>query len=669
MQMKKLLNSRDNYEKTRKEIGFVSRKDAKPDDYQRIGFMSGLEVHQQLKTKQKLFCHCPAGVYHKNEDFDAEIIRHMRPTLSELGEYDGTALMEFRTKKEITYRINNQTACTYEVDDTPPFPVNREALGIALEISLLSKLNIVGEVHITRKQYLDGSIPTGFQRTAILGVEGEIQLKNKKVRLIQLSIEEDSCREISDIGHKRVYKTDRLGMPLIETVTYPECYTPDELMEAAQYIRFLNRSTGKVRTGIGAGREDVNVSCAGGTRVEIKGVAHNTWIPELSHNEAFRQWALLNVRKILLSRVPDPSQWKMSWKYLNYDTFDTLNIELKSARDRGFKLALINLPEFKGILSHFTQPERCFAHEIEERIKVIACIIPPFMHHSEEIRQEYHNIHFDTLSQLISSSANDAQILLWGPEADMKTALETIDERCKMAFLGVPNETRKAMTDGTTIFERVLPGADRMYPDTDSAPIPLEEEYIRSLEENIPPVVHERYQQMKAWGIPEDAFIYILRNNLVPLIENIAKETGLSHAFIGKFFGHELKNIEGKFKKHPDFTYEKIRGMFRFLVREKIEVGIASAMIPVIYKHPSFEFNSVLTSLKFKRRSKDEILAPVEFLLEKFREIRISHNREAAIKWLMGQLHRQSLGNISLAELKEEVEKIVEKNHSINENY
>jgi glutamyl-tRNA(Gln) amidotransferase subunit E len=142
---------------------------------------------------------------------DAEIIRHMRPTLSELGEYDGTALMEFKTRKNIIYRISNETACTYEIDDTPPFPMNREALEYALQISMLSKLSIVGEVHITRKQYLDGSIPTGFQRTAILGVEGEIRLRNKKVRLIQLSIEEDACREISDIGHWRTYKTDRLG--------------------------------------------------------------------------------------------------------------------------------------------------------------------------------------------------------------------------------------------------------------------------------------------------------------------------------------------------------------------------------------------------------------------------------------------------------------------------
>ncbi|MGC9331887.1 MAG: hypothetical protein ACP5DZ_08440, partial [Bacteroidales bacterium] len=212
--MKKAFDPVKNYEETKKKIGYVDRKQATQEDYDRIGFMSGLEVHQQLLTKRKLFCRCPAGIYHEDDDYDAEIVRHMRPTLSELGEYDGTALMEFKTRKNIFYRINNENACTYEVDDTPPFKMDNEALEISIEISLLSKLNIVGEVHITRKQYLDGSIPTGFQRTAIIGVEGKIPISNKDIRLIQLSLEEDSCREISDVGHDRVYKTDRLGMPL-----------------------------------------------------------------------------------------------------------------------------------------------------------------------------------------------------------------------------------------------------------------------------------------------------------------------------------------------------------------------------------------------------------------------------------------------------------------------
>jgi len=371
--------SKSNYKNSKKKVGYVTRNKATQSTYDSIGFMSGLEVHQQLLTEEKLFCHCPAGIYNHSDDFDAEIIRHMRPTLSELGEYDGTALMEFKTRKEIIYRINNENACTYEVDDTPPFPINMDALEKALEISLLSKLNIVGEVHITRKQYLDGSIPTGFQRTAILGVEGELELPHKKIRLIQLSIEEDSCREISDIGHIRVYKTDRLGMPLIETVTYPDFANPDEVKEGCDYIRFLNRSTGKVRTGMGAGRQDVNVSCKGGSRVEIKGVAHTKWIPELTHNEAFRQWALLQIKDMLLSRIDNPDDWKT-----NNISVKNLFKDIDGISDKE-KVIAINLPKFEGALSYFTQPNQMFADELINRLKVIACIEKPNMTHSEEL--------------------------------------------------------------------------------------------------------------------------------------------------------------------------------------------------------------------------------------------------------------------------------------------
>ena len=129
---------RENYIQSRHAIGYVTRREATQADYDRIGFKSGLEVHQQLLTRYKLFCRCPAGVYNHDHEYDAELIRHMRPTLSELGEYDGTALMEFKTKKEIVYRIKNETACTYDVDDTPPFRIDSEALRIAIAISLLS---------------------------------------------------------------------------------------------------------------------------------------------------------------------------------------------------------------------------------------------------------------------------------------------------------------------------------------------------------------------------------------------------------------------------------------------------------------------------------------------------------------------------------------------------
>jgi glutamyl-tRNA(Gln) amidotransferase subunit E len=645
-----------NYEITRKAIGYVDRKEAKLKDYKRIGFKSGLEVHQQLKTKSKLFCRCPAGIYHDHEDYNAELIRHMRPTLSELGVYDGTALMEFKTKKEIRYRINNQTACTYEVDDTPPFPIDRLALEIALEITILSKLNVVGEVHITRKQYLDGSIPTGFQRTAILGVEGELQLKNKKVRLIQLSIEEDSCREISDIGHLRVFKTDRLGMPLIETVTYPDMETPDELAEAAEYIRFLNRSTGKVRTGIGAGREDVNVSCEGGTRVELKGVAHNKWIPELSHNECFRQYALLHIKTLLNERITDTEKWNIKSLEIDFSQPDLLFKPVRQALDNGLRIIAINLPHCQGILSHFTQPGHIFADEISERLKVIACIERPNMTHSEDMNPVISSKEFEKICAFLHSAEDDAQIILWGPSADIPTALETVEERFRMAFVGVPNETRKTFEDGTNIFERVLPGRDRMYPDTDSEPIPLTDEYINKLSQNVPVNISERYQQLKGWSVPEDTYKYLLSKNLVPLIERISANFGFGQKYIGTFLGHIFKNIEGKKKHHKNFSYEKIYGLFGFISKKKLLPSIAPVMLPVIYEYPDMEFGSVLTSIDYKKHSMNELLAPVDFLYGKFRQIRYTENEKAAIDWIMGQLHRQALGNVELTQLKEQIE-------------
>ena len=654
--MKQKFDAKRNYTESKKAIGYVARTKAKQKDYDRIGFMSGLEVHQQLKTREKLFCHCPAGQYQKHDEYDAELIRHMRPTLSELGEYDGTALMEFRTRKNIVYHIKNETACTYDVDDTPPFPLNREALAIALEISLLSKLKIVGEVHITRKQYLDGSIPTGFQRTAIIGVEGEIQLSNKKVRLIQLSIEEDSCREVSDIGHVRVYRTDRLGMPLIETVTYPDFVNPDEVKEGADYIRFVNRSTGKVRTGVGSTRADVNVSCKGGTRVEIKGVAHNSWMPELTHNEAFRQWALLRIREILCESVSEPLNWKIKSKEINPFDFPFFLPIIPSQDPQNVKVFAVNLPMFQGILSHFTQPGQMFADELSGRVKVVACIGQPNMIHSEMMEGGMSEKHWDKIGTILESNEQDAQLIFWGAQEDIKTALETIEERCIMAFQGVPNETRKSFEDGTTIFERVLPGADRMYPDTDSAPIPLEDSQIEEISNNLPVDIFDRIMQLKSWMVPIDTFTYILKNNLSPLIERIIDKTGITPKFVATLLAHTLKRIEGKYPRLPEFSHDKVVELLEFLAAQKLDFAIAKKMLRELYLHPKMDPESILVSIGFKEIPKVEIEGKLPFLVKKYQQTRTSKDNTAGKNWIMGNLRKSALGNVNLRELSEKIE-------------
>lgn len=639
-----------NRSETRRQIKYVKLQDATPATYLELGFRCGLEVHQQLKTSRKLFCRCPAGKYTDFENYDAEIVRHMRPTLSELGEYDGTALMEFKTRKEIIYRIKNETACTYEIDDTPPFPMNREALTYAMEIALLLKMNIVGELHITRKQYLDGSIPTGFQRTTILGIEGEIPLITKKIRVIQFSIEEDSCREVSDQRHTRVYYTDRLGMPLIETVTYPDMVTPAEAAEACQYIRFLARSSGKVRTGIGAARQDVNVSVTDGTRVEIKGVGKISWIPILTHNEAFRQHALLEIKKTLLKKGIAERSWKISSKLLNVNRWEHIPF-VEQAAGSDWLLIAVNLPGFRNILSFFTQPGRSFADEISDRLKVIPCLEKPNMLHSEELKPSLQEKEWQKIAQELRATDNDAQILLLAPEKDLKTALETIEERCLLALQGVPNETRKSLPDGTTVFERVLPGADRMYPDTDSQPISITAGQIEEARKRLPVEVHARLAQLADWKVPPDAYPYILRNNLMPFIEQTSLKHNLPPKKIALLFAHNLKSLQGD---HPlPFPPEKISELLGFISSQGLTFDIIYETLPELYRNPKILLPSLLNLAGYQQTSREEIIKEIPVLRRIYRSLpqRSANVPHSELNWIMGRLRKSALGNIPLQEL------------------
>ena len=473
------------------------------EDYKTVGFKSGLEIHQQLLTEKKLFCRCPAGKYSK--EYDAEILRHMRPTLSEMGVYDGTALMEFKTKKNIIYHIKRETVCTYEMDDTPPFLINEDALDIAIGIGMLYNCNVVDELHIARKQYLDGSIPTGFQRTAIYALDGWIPYKDRKIKIVQMSIEEDSCREVSDIGHDRVYLTDRLGMPLIETVTEPAMRTPQEVAEVAWQCSKLVRSTYRVRRGMGAAREDVNVSVEGGTRVEIKGVPQITLIPLLTYNEAMRQWNLLRLREELKKRGITPVTF-------NAEQFDLTKLlkkvnyaPLKGAVESGMKIRCVVLKGYKDLLHWQTQTDTYFSKEISDRVRVIACLTNiPNIIHSDSKSDTITSSDWQKIKKLANASDNDTMVIVWGSEEDVQMAVSEIIIRAKEATIGIPSETRQAMSDGTNGFERILPGADRMYPDTDLPPKKITQERLEKIKSWLPEQFWKRIEWYNKLGIPKD---------------------------------------------------------------------------------------------------------------------------------------------------------------------
>jgi glutamyl-tRNA(Gln) amidotransferase subunit E len=514
-------------------------------DYLELGFKSGLEIHQQLKTQKKLFCRCPAGDYY--EDYDAEVLRHMRPTLSELGEYDGTALMEFKTRKEIIYQLNNRNVCTYEMDDTPPFELNLEALDIALEVTLLLNCNLVGELHIARKQYLDGSIPAGFQRTTILGTDGWVPYKDRRIGIRQLGLEEDACREVSDRGHRRVYRTDRLSIPLIETVTYPDMRAPWEVAEVAELLRELARATGKVRTGIGRARQDVNVSVEGGTRVEIKGVHRIPYIPRLTHFEALRQANLLELRSELHKRGVTKQTLRSNSIEVTEALKNTAFSPIRGALEREWRVMAVGLAEFKGLLSFPLQPRRDFASEISDRVRVIACLDElPNIVHSEMMDSPLTATEWKKVGSALKAKKDDAIVLVWGDKKDAETAVGEIIIRAREAADAIPNETRQAFPSGINGFERILPGPDRMYPDTDMPPVPLSEERIERAKGRLPLLPWQRRAYYRELGLPQEIIEDLVTDKRAPLLQQALETLPLQPILAAVILSQTLKSLERK---------------------------------------------------------------------------------------------------------------------------
>jgi glutamyl-tRNA(Gln) amidotransferase subunit E len=427
----------------------------KDHDFVKVGLKAGLEIHQQLNTASKLFCSSPTEL-RDTKDAAYEFYRYLRPSKSELGEIDRAAMEEGIGTRRFTYKAYTSTGLV-ENDDEPPMEMNLEALKIALQIALLLQMQPFEQVHTMRKLVIDGSNTSGFQRTALLAVDGQVSLRSGLVRIDTLSVEEEAAQ----IVDKDVFSLDRLGIPLVEIGSAPDLKTPKMVKELALTLGTILRACA-VKRGLGTIRQDINISIIGGARVEIKGVQALELVEDIVRFEVSRQLNLLKIRDELQAqraRVGIPIEVTSLFT-------QTGSKILKKKRVWG-----VLLPGFADLVGKEVQPGRRLGSEFADRAKKKG--VAGIFHTDELPRYGISSKEKDALLQFLEAEERDAAVILAHESA--KTCVEAISaviERAKEATEGVPEETRRALDNGCSEYLRPLPGAARMYPETDVSPIP-----------------------------------------------------------------------------------------------------------------------------------------------------------------------------------------------------
>lgn len=191
----------------------------------------GLEIHVELKTKTKMFCHC------KNE-FGEEA---------------------------------NTNVCPICLGLPGALPqVNEEAINYAIKAGLAMNCKIHQHTRFDRKSYFYADLVKGYQITQDelpLCYEGYVNIEDedgndKKIRLIRIHVEEDTGKSLHTDKGETLLDYNRSGVPLIEIVTYPDMNSAKEAREFLEKLKatviYLGVSDGKMEEG--SLRCDVNVN-------------------------------------------------------------------------------------------------------------------------------------------------------------------------------------------------------------------------------------------------------------------------------------------------------------------------------------------------------------------------------------------------------------------------
>ena len=516
-----------------------------------LGFMCGLEIHQQLDTA-KLHSRMPSKLYeYKSEDIPVEwprSTRRLRASRGEGGETDVAARFEQRRNRTFEY-VQPPNAGLIELDESPPRNHEPEAVDVVLTMAALMDAKPIPNLQTMRKTVVDGSNTSGFQRTTMVATDGKIETNSAQVGIDVISLEEDSARKLdtkkSESGETVVYNLDRLGVPLVEVATAPDVRSPEHAKETALALGRLLRDTRRVRRGLGSIRQDLNVSIACGDRVEIKGCQDLDWIPRIIRLETARQLHFYRLANELRSEAelpPLPPDRKLDSKpvenRVQLATSNRIPLDIhelsglfsdcesemvSSSIETGSSVLGIALPGFSGRLGKKTSIENGaqlprLGRELASAAKMAG--VPGIFHSDELPSYGIGPAEVESVRSEMALSEGDAFVLCVAPRWQGELALEAVVHRARMAFHRIPQEVRNVVIrkgkpeDGTTTALRPLPGGARMYPETDIPVLAISPDRWSSICENLPLTVKERKERLNVLDLSSNQVEALLNGEI-----------------------------------------------------------------------------------------------------------------------------------------------------------
>lgn len=614
--------------------------------YEEVGLKVGLEIHQQLNTTAKLFCNCKPEL--SKDEPETTFLRRLRPTQSELGQTDPAAYFEFQRGIKIMYEADKKSSCLVEMDEEPPHSLDRESLDIALTAALMTNTKPVDEVQVMRKTVIDGSNTTGFQRTCVVGLNGEIRVGQKKIPIQHIGLEEDAARKIGETEDTITYRIDRLGIPLLEVATAPVMEFPEEAAKVALAVGKILRATGRVQRGLGTIRQDLNISIRKGALIEIKGVQELSAVSSVLKNEVTRQLKLLEISEHLRKMKARKEDFKQNIIDVKEVFKNTRCKLLRKALDRDQHVLAVRLPKFHGLLKIELMPNLRLGTEIADRARFWGRVGGIF--HTDELPAYGITVQeLEKLKETAKAADEDAVVFVAGDKENALDALGAALNRAEEAVKGVPEETRTARPDGTTRYMRPRPGAARMYPETDIPPVQITAKHISRIRSSLPEMPEQRLQRLaKDYGLNRKLARQIMDSHYAGLFETIVKESNTTPTTAAVFLTETLKALKRDGTQVENVSENQIREAFQRLSSGQLAKEALPELAIWLSKHPEKTVKDCIEILKLGMLSEDEVAKFIEDVIQE-NFILVQKLKEKALGPLMGIVMKKLRGRVAAA--------------------